>query len=371
MSHKILIGTNALPPQIGGLENLSNDLALHLHQLGYLVTVFLSSDYGHTQPDRDFKTITLDSFLVERLPIPTMSRNNVKRIFSLRKDSFDLVILQTHLFMSNWLLAILLRSRSKILWINYGGSTVKHKSRFISMLIQIYELIGWKILDFCSDIRLAQSEKSRRRFGKRSSQVKIINNCIPDNFLNLDLYRGKIKNVRRLLFVGRFVQDKRILELLEEVKRSLDKLQENHSSVLDAMSLTLVGDGPLRERVLKFMADESRIDWKVQELPDRDSVLAEMLKHDLLIQFPLSEGQPGVTIEALTIGLPILTTPIEDCLESLDGVFVSESISFADRLASIVADISDFELDFAMNREHLRAHHSVGGTVDSIMRVLW
>ena len=370
MINRILIGTNALPPQVGGLENLTNDLAIHLHRIGQVITVMVSSDYGFPQPVRKFHTITLDSFLVARLPIPKVSRNNFKYFLSLKKEGINLVILQTHLFVSNWILAIFFRGKSKIVWINYGGGVVKHESRIISLLIEIYEYIGWRILDSCSDIRLAQSEKSKVRFRKQSGQVKIINNCIPDNLINLELRRGNVKDVRRLLFVGRFVQDKRILELLDQVNKSINSLQENHPSVLETLSLTLVGDGPLRERVLQFLGNESRIEWKVQELPDRNSVLAEMLKHDLLIQFPLSEGQPGVTLEALSVGLPILTTPIDECLQKMEGVFVCEEQEFADKLCDMVIYTKKLKVNLERNRQHLRNHHSVENSVSKIFEAI-
>jgi glycosyltransferase involved in cell wall biosynthesis len=370
MAYKILIGTNALPPRVGGLENITDDLALHLHQMGHLVTVILSSDYGLTQPARKFNTITLDSFLVGRLPTPKVSRSNARHLLKLRKENFDVAIIQTHLFVSNWIVAMLLKRKSKIIWISYGGGTVKHESKFISILIHIYEYLGWKILTFCSDLRFAQSEKTKIRFRNEGSQVKKINNCIPESLIHSELCKGKIEHVRKLLFVGRLVQDKNILELLNQVRKSIDILQEKYPLALEGLSLTLIGDGPLKERTLQFLENQFRIDWKVLELPDRRSVINEMLNHDLLIQFPLSEGQPGVSIEALTVGLPILTTPIDECLQSLDGVYTCDPISFAEKLSSIVANMHNFEVNVSINRQHLQSHHSVGSILDCIMESL-
>lgn len=367
MTLKILIGTNGLPPQIGGLENLTDDLALYLHKLGHDVTVVVSSDYGFPQQNRNYKTITLDSLLLRRLPVPKVSRKNFIFFFELRKSRYDQIILQSHLFISNWILGLTFRNKSKLTWINYGGSSVKHSSKVLSKLIEIYEYFGFKILEYCCERKLAQSVKSAQRLAKLNTKVDIINNCVPETLLNLPLRRGKIELVSKIIFVGRFVEDKRLLELLEQVSIAIKKLEEIDSSIQNRISLSIIGNGPLKSAVLEFLNTQLKINCVVKELADRNSVVSEMLSHDLLIQFPLSEGQPGVTLEALTVGIPILTTPIDTCLQSLDGVFVSDSNSYASKLVSIMTSRKPFEVNVEKNRQHLRVHHSVSETTRRIL----
>jgi glycosyltransferase involved in cell wall biosynthesis len=367
MYRKILIGTNALPPQVGGLENFTHDLALQLHQMGHLVTVLASSDYGMPQPNRIYETVTLDSFMIKRLPIPKLTQKNVAFYSLCRKENFDLVILQSHLFISNWIAALVLKRKAKLVWINYGGGSVKNKSMFVNKLIQLYESIGWKIFEFCSDVRLAQSEKSALRMKLGHNPASIVNNCIPESLSDLELRRGEINKICKILFVGRLVEDKRPLELLEQVRNALGKLEVKHSAHVEEVTLTLIGNGPLRDKIIEFLDSEFRISWVVKELPDRNSVLKEMLKHDLLLQFPITEGQPGVTLEAINIGLPILTTPIDNCLEELDGVFVCESIDYAYNLLNLMINIRNFEVNVIKNRTHLRNHHSIHETSRKIL----
>jgi len=370
MPLNILIGTNALPPQVGGLENLTNDLALYLQQVGNAVTVVASSNYGHLQPIRNYTTITLDSFLLARLPVPKLTRKNLGYLRGLLKNKYDVSILQSHLFVSNWILAVALRRKTKLAWINYGGSVVSHNSKLIYLLIRIYEYIGVKIMMFCCDYRLTQSERSLRRFSNERSELNIINNCVPDDLLNSSLSRGEIGNINKILFVGRFVEDKGILQLLERVRAAIDSMKEKDSVAKESLTLTLIGDGPLREKVISFLDTHLNINWVVQELPDRHSVVNEMLNHDLLIQFPKSEGQPGVTLEALSVGLPIFTTPIDKCLEEMEGVFVCEEQEFADKLCSILMNTKKIKINVERNREHLRNHHSVKSTVSRIFEVI-
>jgi glycosyltransferase involved in cell wall biosynthesis len=369
MIQKILIGTNGLPPHVGGLENLTDDLALYLHKMGHDVTVVVSSDYGFPQQNRNYKTVTLDSLLLRRLPVPKASRRNFTYLSELRESKYDQIILQSHLFISNWILGLIFRKKSKLTWINYGGSPVKHSSKLVSKLIEIYEYLGFKILEYCCDRRLAQSVKSAQRLPQVSAKTYIINNCVPETLLDLPLRRGRIELVSKIIFVGRFVEDKRLLELLEQVNRAIKKLDEIDSSIQNRIFLSIIGNGPLKKAVLEFLKSQLKIDCVVKELPDRNSVISEMLSHDLLIQFPLSEGQPGVTLEALTVGLPILTTPIDECLQSLDGVFVCDSSSYASKLVSIMTSRKPFEVNVEINRQHLRAHHSVSETTRRILEI--
>lgn len=369
MTQKILIGTNGLPPQIGGLENLTDDIALHLHNMGHDVTVVVASDYGFPKQIRNYRTVTLDSRLLRRLPVPRITRRNISYLAELRKSKYDLVILQSHLFMSNWILGLIFRKKSNLTWISYGGGAVKHRSKLVSKLIEFYEYLGVKILEYCSDRRLEQSDKSSQRLPQANAKQFIINNCVPESLLDLPFRRGRIELVSRIIFVGRLVEDKRVLELLEQVSIAIKQAQRIDSSIRKRIFLSIIGNGPLKKAVLEFLKTQLKVDCVVKELPDRNSVVNEMLNHDLLVQFPISEGQPGVTLEALTVGLPIITTPIDSCLQNLDGVFVCDSENYAIKLAAIMTSRKPLEVNVEMNRQHLRTHHSISETTRRIMEI--
>lgn len=79
--------------------------------------------------------------------------------------------------------------------------------------------------------------------------------------------------------------------------------------VRDDVHLLIVGDGPQRERLMKFR-DLVCIRDKVHFLGQRDD-LPELLPHfDLLWSTSAYEGQPNAVLEAMAAGVPVVATNI-------------------------------------------------------------
>ncbi|TSC80402.1 MAG: glycosyltransferase [Candidatus Peregrinibacteria bacterium Gr01-1014_25] len=101
----------------------------------------------------------------------------------------------------------------------------------------------------------------------------------------------------RLLFVGRFVRFKNLEHLLLAMTQ------------LPQTSLTLVGDGPRRER-LTALVTALNLRSRVQFVPptrgaDKERLFAE---HDLLVLPSITEISPHIALEARGAGLPVLLT---------------------------------------------------------------
>ncbi len=79
--------------------------------------------------------------------------------------------------------------------------------------------------------------------------------------------------------------------------------------IRDDVHLLIVGDGPLRDRLLRFR-DQVRIRDKVHFLGQRTD-LARLLPHfDLLLSTSEYEGQSNAILEAMAAGLPVVATDI-------------------------------------------------------------
>jgi glycosyltransferase involved in cell wall biosynthesis len=144
-------------------------------------------------------------------------------------------------------------------------------------------------------------------------------------------------------------------------------LISNHPEVLNEIELTIVGDGPLASKVHEFLNSRIVMKWIWFITQDRNQVLAEMTSQDLLIQYPTTEGQPGVTLEALSVGLPIFTTPIDNCLQTLNCVIVSNIDDFYMDLIDVILGNVKIVLDLAAVRQHLYSHHSLDSMITKIM----
>jgi glycosyltransferase involved in cell wall biosynthesis len=133
------------------------------------------------------------------------------------------------------------------------------------------------------------------------------------------------KNV--FLFVGRLSNAKNIPLLLDVFS---DK------SMLDSKVL-IIGDGEsaLKEEVLEV---ERRTDKRVEYLGQKSNVVDYMASVDALILVSKHEGMPIVVLEALQVGLPIISTPVGGIPEMIDhkeNGFLSKSLHKADILKAL------------------------------------
>ncbi|MFC2113901.1 glycosyltransferase family 4 protein [Bacteroidota bacterium] len=114
-----------------------------------------------------------------------------------------------------------------------------------------------------------------------------------------------------ILFIGRFVAEKR-LDLLLDIVKSLNQKMDN-------LLLVLVGDGPLKKEIeLKA----SRINTAIKLM---DSMPAESLNKlincaDVLLVTSISEGGPLVVKEALACNVPVVSTDVGDVREVIEGI---------------------------------------------------
>lgn len=105
----------------------------------------------------------------------------------------------------------------------------------------------------------------------------------------------------KLISVGRFVEPKNHRFLIELL-----------SQLPGHVTLTLVGEGPLRRQVAAWVSDAglaSRV--RFTGLIPREEVYEEMLHADVLVSSSLWEGLPIAALEAMTVGLPVILSDIE------------------------------------------------------------
>ena len=108
---------------------------------------------------------------------------------------------------------------------------------------------------------------------------------------------------RRFVAVGRLVSQKNFSALLKALQ----------SSALTGDRLTIVGDGPLRDKLERQTTDLG-ICAKVKFAGHSDDVIADLVRSDVFVLSSLYEGVPAVLVEALAVGLGIIAT---DCSSSI------------------------------------------------------
>jgi glycosyltransferase involved in cell wall biosynthesis len=102
-----------------------------------------------------------------------------------------------------------------------------------------------------------------------------------------------------VLFVGRLAEQKRVEDLL----KAIDLLQH----VQPEMRTVIVGEGPLRERLLET-ARAFDLDGRVRFLGQRNDVPRLMAAADVVVLPSAYEGLPNVVLEAMRFRKPVVAT---------------------------------------------------------------
>lgn len=123
--------------------------------------------------------------------------------------------------------------------------------------------------------------------------VKVNNSIIlPEE----DYSDKQLHNPIRLLFVGRLSKVKRIDEIIKAVENCKEDVV-----------LTIVGDGEERTH-LESLVETNRVKFTGALKPDQ--VKNEMIRGDILVMNSILEGKPMTIIEAMSYGMPIITTNV-------------------------------------------------------------
>lgn len=123
--------------------------------------------------------------------------------------------------------------------------------------------------------------------------VKVNNSIIlPEE----DYSDKQLHNPIRLLFVGRLSKVKRIDEIIKAVENCKEDVV-----------LTIVGDGEERTH-LESSVETNRVKFTGALKPDQ--VKNEMIRGDILVMNSVLEGKPMTIIEAMSYGMPIITTNV-------------------------------------------------------------
>lgn len=175
-----------------------------------------------------------------------------------------------------------------------------NKNKFILFIIKKIEKFVYKNADKIIITSKKDQEFIINNFKINPEKIAVINNYIDTNlFIKKENNKNK-KN--KLVFVGRFNQQKNLFNLLEAV---------NNLKV----ELNLIGSGEL-EKELK----EKAKNIKMAQINFLGNILNENLPEKLneneIFVFPsLYEGNPKALLEAMSVGLVILTTKVKGIRE--------------------------------------------------------
>ena len=151
----------------------------------------------------------------------------------------------------------------------------------------------------------SQGLKEAAETNVRGCQVDVIENGIDLETFYPGNRRDRTSGLR-LLFVARFAVNKRLDLLLQACKELLNEGEAD-------WSLTVIGDGPLRQDYETFLAGDERLRQRIHLL---GWVKIEQLRDhyhssDVFVLTSDYEGMPSVVLQAMACGLPIISTRVQ------------------------------------------------------------
>ena len=200
------------------------------------------------------------------------------------------------------------------------GARCLHKKTGIPYALEVHHIVGHPQPASRSEtIGLWMTQHLFAGITRRAAAVRVVNSTVGGQLQKWGVPEEKIQLVpsfyldRELLtsipevpkdfdiaFCGRLVANKGIQELLEAV------------ALLEGVKAVVIGDGPERQ-TMESAANELGIADRVVFtgwLPDQKAVLHAIKSAKVFVMNSKSEGGPRVLLEAMALGMPVVSTPV-------------------------------------------------------------
>lgn len=186
-------------------------------------------------------------------------------------------------------------------------------------------------------IAVSEYQKDRILSIKQDVEVLVVNNFVDDIFLNAKKVNREDKEIK-IISVGSLIEKKGFKILINAIAK-LDQ----------RFSLTIVGDGLQRDE-LKLLVKDLKLEDRIffTGALDRSSVLKKLTESDIFISASKIETFGIAILEALAVGLPVLTYDnggIRDFMTDSCGIIVTEHTveAFVNAIKVLVNNIDKYD----------------------------
>jgi len=178
-----------------------------------------------------------------------------------------------------------------------------YKSRFYNLFTRFLSVRFNFIV--CQSPEMQQSVS--KLYGISPRKLKVISNPV----LHTPMIKKELNNtqLKKLIVVARLNAEKGLFRLLEV----MHSLPQNYT-------LTIVGCGPLMAD-LKAEVNLKKLNNRVTFLGKINEVSAQVVQHDLFVLSSYTEGFPNAVLEALALGVPVVTFRVDGTRELIQDGF--------------------------------------------------
>lgn len=182
---------------------------------------------------------------------------------------------------------------------------------------------------------VVQTQQIKSFYSKAlQKRTTIIPNPVTDKVFDIQ----PVEKQDRLIAVGRLAYQKNYPMMFEAFKRLMDEFP--------SYQLVIYGDGPQREE-LEFQVSSGKIQDRVVLAGRTEKVIEEMNSSRVFLMTSDYEGMSNAMLEALCVGLPIITTEVSgarDLVENGVNGFVTKPRDVEEFTKAIRKVLSDKEL---------------------------
>lgn len=233
-------------------------------------------------------------------------------------------------------------SDKKINWIQVDYKKTNYSSHHMSLVKDALKHI---------DMNISSSEESADSYQKifNVEKICVIHNLIDeDRIRELSLKKSNIKtddNRINLIAVARF-----------HPQKGIDRLINVYSKLKEYFTLTIIGDGELKENLYnqaKELNCFDDIDWYgISSNPYPD-----IRKADLFVMPSIYEGYPTITVESLISSTPVLTTDVAGVAEQIKPCYGWIVDNSEEAIYKKLYELKDKKADLLKLKKQLNNYH--------------
>jgi len=255
---------------------------------------------------------------------------------------------------------------------NEIGALKIYRQTKIPFILEYHHITGYpRPADLKEKIYLILSKLFVAHFAKKAVAVRTVNSIqvpeflerigvpknkiiyIPSFYIDFNIFKPDqlVDKKYDLVFCGRLVKNKGILNLVKAVQLARKKLPD--------IKLLIIGSGQLRQSIEKFIKKNGLgknilfSGW----LPSIEDVANAYNQSRVFVMPSFNEGGPRVALEAMACGLPVITTRVgimnEIIQDGANGLFVDWTAK--DMADKIIKLLEQPELIAKMGRQSLGA----------------
>lgn len=223
------------------------------------------------------------------------------------------------------------------------------KRSAVSSFLQTFNPAYKKMLKHSSVVLVANEDTRELVSNHKSSGIyKTFDFALPGNFFPAQIESFKtISSSFKLLWVGRFMPRKGLMLVMDVMLKLKDQKQ---------ISLTIVGDGEMTERLYDFITLHQLDNVQLTGKVTHEEVKELYESHDAFFFTSLRDSCPVQLLEAMAFGLPVITLDLHGQAEIVNDetgikVPVIEPSETVDMLSNAI-----LELSFDENRFNRMRH---------------